>query len=257
MLARALGRMRHIDDLERLGFYSEVLAANAPPFLKHLDRRRLRLLNMLHVDLWARSREFASLEASLAMLWRHPALRAELVQLLEVLATQADSLQTDPGFDPDIPLLVHERYTRNEVLAALDRATPERPPSSREGVIWVGEHATDVFFVTLEKTLGPFSPSTMYRDYAISPTHFHWESQSTTSERSTTGQRYIGHVEEGTHVLLFARETSERQAGQSLPFLFLGPMIYQHHRGERPMAITWRLQFSMPAWFFQVARAAA
>lgn len=31
----------------------------------------------------------------------------------------------------------------------------------------------------------------MYRVYAISPDLFHWESQSTTSVQSPTGQRYL------------------------------------------------------------------
>jgi hypothetical protein len=211
---------------------------------------------MLHVGLWDRSRDFPSLESSLAMVWQHSSLRQELVQLLEVLAAQADSLALDPSLQPEIPLMVHEHYTRNEVLAALGRDAPGRPPSSREGVLWVEEYQTDVFFVTLEKTLGGFSPSTMYREYAISPMQFHWESQSTTSERSITGQRYTRQAEQGTRVLLFARETRERE-GISQPFLFLGPATYQHHRGDKPMAITWRLQVPLPAWFFQIARSVA
>lgn len=255
-LARAVSRMRHIDDRERHDFYSKVLATDFPPVTQDLSARQVRLLNMLHVDLWDRSRDFPTLSSSLEMLWLHPSLREELLQLLEILAEQADSLELDPGLDPEIPLLVHERYTRNEVLAALGRAAPSQPPSLREGVAWIEEHRTDVFFVTLEKTLAGFSPSTMYRDYAISPRQFHWESQSTTSEHSLTGQRYIHHAEQGTRVLLFARETSQRD-NQSMPFLFLGPMKYLHHRGERPMAITWELQFPIPAWFFQVARSVA
>jgi hypothetical protein len=40
----------------------------------------------------------------------------------------------------------------------------------------------------------------MYRDFALSPTLFHWESQSTTSSTSPTGQRYIHHRQRGSHM---------------------------------------------------------
>ena len=46
------------------------------------------------------------------------------------------------------------------------------------------DHNVDAFFVTLKKSESDYSPTTMYRDYPISPTLFHWESQSTTSVAS-------------------------------------------------------------------------
>jgi hypothetical protein len=97
----------------------------------------------------------------------------------------------------------------------------------------------------------------MYRDYAISRDLFHWESQSTTSAASPTGQRYIHHAERGSRVCLFVRETNEDAQGRTMPFLFLGSATYREHRGDRPMAITWKLDHAIPADFFQVARAAA
>ena len=51
------------------------------------------------------------------------------------------------------------------------------------------------FLITLKKSDTDFSPTTMYRDYAISTDLFHWESQSTTSVDSPTGQRYLAHPE--------------------------------------------------------------
>jgi len=41
-----------------------------------------------------------------------------------------------------------------------------------------------LFFVTLDKSEREYSPTTLYKDYAISPTQFHWESQSTTTQLS-------------------------------------------------------------------------
>ena len=121
----------------------------------------------------------------------------------------------------NVPLRLHARYTRTEILAAFgvgDRATP---PEWREGVRWDEGSRSDVFAFTLDKSDGNFSPTTRYRDYAISPTLIHWESQSTTSLASAIGQRYINHVHDGTNVVLFARlRTSDRA------FWCLGPASY-------------------------------
>ena len=59
------------------------------------------------------------------------------------------------------------------------------PNSMREGVWYSSDLNIDCFLVTLKKSEADYSPSTMYADYPISPTLFHWESQSTTSVEST------------------------------------------------------------------------
>jgi hypothetical protein len=248
--------MRHVDDDERVEFYTRVLAASAPPPLANLSERDQRLLTMLCFDLWDREGEPAGLDARLARLWSHSSIREELVQLLPLLAEESTSLARDLNLQPEIPLLAHQRYTRNEILAALAAATVERPPRSQEGVFYSEAYRSDLFFITLQKTPGRFSPTTMYRDYAISPNLFHWESQSTTSVASRTGQRYIHHVATGNRILLFARETDSKD-GLTSPYLFLGPADYVEHRGDRPVAITWKLHLPLPPEFFQEARAVA
>jgi hypothetical protein len=110
--------------------------------------------------------------------------------------------------------------------------------------------------VTLNKSERRFSPTTRYRDYPISPTLFHWESQSTTSTASPTGQRYIHHKERGTRILLFVRESPVGDFIGASPFLFLGTASHVGHEHDRPMAITWRLDHEMPPDFFQAAKAA-
>jgi len=154
---------------------------------------------------------------------------------------------------------VHARYTREEVVAALDYVSVDgrKPNSFREGVLYSEPAAADAFFVTLKKSEADYSPTTMYRDYAVSPTLFHWESQSGTSVASKTGQRYLHHAELGSHVLLFARPEKVSAFGSGAPYLFLGQADYVEHRGERPIAITWRLRTAMPASHFAAASVVA
>jgi hypothetical protein len=156
----------------------------------------------------------------------------------------------------DVPLALHASYTREEILAALDWTSQGRVPSTmREGVAWCPAVNADAFLITLKKSDTDYSPTTMYRDFALSPELFHWESQSTTSSSSPTGQRYLHHRTNGSHILLFVREAKTNSLGTS-PYLFLGPADYVAHEGERPIAITWRLRRPMPMEMFIASRAA-
>ena len=147
------------------------------------------------------------------------------------------------------PLDLHCTYTRDQILAALDFL---KPATVREGVKWLPEKGLDVFFVTLNKSDKDYSPTTMYNDYSINETLFHWQSQSTTAERSPTGQRYIHHQERGSKVLLFVREfKSDRMLSGAQAYTFLGTAQYVSHEGERPMNITWRLDKPIPAKYLR------
>lgn len=109
--------------------------------------------------------------------------------------------------------------------------------------------------MTLEKSERDYSPSTLYKDYAISPELFHWESQSGTSQQSPTGQRYIQHEHRGGHILLFVRPR-RKQGGRAMPYTFLGPADYVSHRGERPIGFVWKLVRPMPASLFRETKVA-
>jgi hypothetical protein len=229
-----------------------LLEAAEPPATADIGDRTRRLLTMLHFDLWTARERDLSLDEGLRRLWAEPAVREELRELIGVLEYQADVVPRPLRVALPIPLWVHARYTRDEALAAVGAGTAERPPTSREGVYFDKASGCDVFLFTLRKSEREYSPTTMYRDYAISRHLIHWESQSTTTERSPTGQRYIHHASRGTHVLPFVRETKDDRA-----YTFLGTARYQSHTGERPMAITWRLDDPLPEAVFEVARAAA
>jgi superfamily II DNA or RNA helicase len=256
LLEKALGRMLHIDDPLRVGAYSQGLVLATSPEWPTRDEREIRLWNMLHFDLWGADLSSTDLDSSMARLWRNPDVKDELRQLLVLSARNARHLALEAQLEADIPLSLHARYTRNEILAALGVASPERNPSWREGVKHIDRYDIDLLLVTLKKSDKRFSPSTMYRDYPISPSLFHWESQSTTSVASKTGQRCINHVRLGARILLFVREDAVGDALGASPFVFLGPVNYARHQGDRPIAITWELAHEMPPDFFEAAKAA-
>jgi hypothetical protein len=126
---------------------------------------------------------------------QHPALAVELRELFDVLEERADHvpepLDRHMAWQHQIPLAVHSRASLDELLAAFGRLSFERRSRLRQGVDFDPATQSDLLFVTLEKAEGHYSPTTMYRDYANAPDLFHWESQSTTSVQSPTGQRYF------------------------------------------------------------------
>jgi len=240
LLLRAVGRMLHVDDDERLEIYPRLLAEVRPPSIEKLEARHQRLLRMLVSSLTSLSTT-ASFADAVEQVWDHPQVRAELIEVLDLLRERVPYLGYPLGL-PDVPLALHSRYTRTEILSAFGVGENARPPTWQTGVWWDSQSRSDLFAFTLDKSVGGFSPTTRYRDYAVSPELVHWESQSATASGSATGRRYIQQSKDGTNVVLFARlRTTERS------FWCLGPATYVSHEGDRPIAFVWKLQRPMPA----------
>lgn len=253
-LLKRVRALAHVDDPDRAQEYLDLLSDEARPYRELSARSRL-FADMLFFSLWPDGGEFNSIDDGMRALHAERAVREELTATIELAFDTARHVPIAmPGRLAWIPLRVHARYQREEVLAALRYASLQRRPNSfREGVLYVAEENIDAFFITLKKSEAAFSPTTMYRDYPISEDLFHWESQSKTTIASTPGQRYLSG---SSTVLLFVREEKENVFGTS-PYLFLGTAKLVQHIGERPIAITWRLERPMPSDFFQRASVAA
>jgi hypothetical protein len=252
LLRRACGRLLHVDDAERIDGYRKCLANAGTLDIDSLPTRQRRLLRMLVgsvVDSVVSAK--TTLAEGADLLQQHPQVRSELQELLALLAERIDHLAIPLATHPDIPLSIHARYTRMEILAAFGIGTLARVDPWQSGVYWAKDTLADLLAFTLDKTSGSFSPTTRYKDYAISPDLIHWESQSVTRADSPTGQRYQYHVSLGTNVMLFARGRSDDRA-----FYFLGPATYVKHESELPMAITWRLHHALPGDLFEEFAAA-
>jgi len=257
-LLKRVRALAHVDDPDRAGAYLRWLEDDAPSYTGASPQMQ-RYGRMLFFSLWAGGGGFDSYGEGLASLHKEPAVRAELGQVIAMAWDRSRHITASLAGELGLrPLQVHARYTREEALAALDYASiGRRPDSFREGVLFAPEAQADAFFVTLRKSDTDFSPTTMYQDYAISRTLFHWESQSGTRESSPTGQRYVRHRERGSHVLIFCRPEKRTEMGTGAPYLLLGTATYVSHRGERPMAITWKLDRPMPADVFNEASVVA
>jgi len=239
----------HVDDLERAEAYSRLLSDDAPTY-EALNPRDKTYARMLFFNLWDKAGGFSSYGQGLESLREQRALRSELRQVLDYVMGQADHFPIPlAGPHAHIPLKIHSAYNRSEILAALGvaRLNGQMPGSFAQGVLWDQPNQTDALLITLEKNEKDFSPTVRYKDYALSPSLFHWESQSTTAETSPTGLRYQEHVQRGSHVMLFMRRYKDTDIGKAQPWMLLGPATYVRHEGSKPMAITWQLLHELPA----------
>lgn len=243
-----LGQQLHRDDRALLE------TANALPDVVRKGssiESQTTLLQMLLSPLFTRrpGGEPEDLPAALVELQARP----EVIQELQAVSTHLlESTSAVPRAQvlAGIPLQVHCTYTRLEVMCALGEGGVGNSSVPQQGVRFLEDRKIMVLFVTLQKTEKQFSPTTRYRDYALSRSLFHWESQSATRAESKVGQCYIRQRELGWRVLLFVREKS----GDA--FLCCGTASYVRHENERPIQVTWRLDFPLPEKFFEIAATA-
>ena len=135
ILRKACGRRLHVDDTERLDVWRDWLRDETAPDVAHMQTRERRLLKMLLVQLLG---SVVGNETTLAevasILWTHPQARAELVELFDVLARRIPHVTVALAEPRDVPLNVHARYTRLEILAASEVDDRVKVSTWREGV---------------------------------------------------------------------------------------------------------------------------
>ena len=173
-----------------------------------------------------------------------PAARDELCELAGILADRVAAPPSHAAVS-DWPLVLHRHYMRREILTACGYWTETRKTPQQQGVLRLEEQHRELLFVTLDKSDRGFSPTTRYRDFAISRDQFHWETQNAVSAQSETARRYAGHAERGWSIHLFV------QTRKGAPFAYLGPVHHERSEGSRPVAIVWRLEHLLPAALFQ------
>jgi superfamily II DNA or RNA helicase len=249
-MTKAFSKFIAVDSYRWIKFLLDIL-----PRLKDIDIEMLpmmyqRMMQMFYVTIWQNAVDdwnAPEVRQNLKDLCDSKHMLGELFEILNYNLEKIDVVggNVDLGFD--CPLDLHCTYTRDQILVAMDFM---KPNTVREGTKWLEDKKVDVFFVTLNKSDKDYSPTTMYEDYSINEEFFHWQSQSTTSDTSPTGQRYINHVCECSKVLLFVREFKKDLAGAA-PYTYLGTAKYVSHYGSRPMSITWHLDNPIPAKYIK------
>lgn len=249
----------HVDDPERAAAYSMLVAPDASRYAD-LGMREQAFARMLFYTLWDDGGGFATYDGGLGHLRGYQFVCREIRQVVKLGSAASKHAAKSLGAGlQHIPLLSPATYRREEVLAALQYGSLEQGKNvqHREGVAWCPATSTDAFFVTLNKNDKKHSATTMYKDYAVNPELFHWESQNATSPSSPSGRRYLDRSSHGSKVLIFTRDTADDETGLTVPYTCLGQVDYVKHKGAKPIAITWKLHRAMPADVFATAAAVA
>ncbi len=233
------------------GFADTENEQDATEHLLHEDKLHL------HYLLWGKKGAdigVSTLDESLAKWHRNPSARRdlrEIVQHVQHQHTYPIQLITLPF---PCSLHLHAAYGSAEVKAALGLCSLEKSGPTGVGVFHAEHLKCYVHLVTFRKSEQDFSPTTQYRDYPISRTQLHWESQSTTTQTSSMGQNLLNFRERDYTILFFAR-LEKRIEDETAPFIFLGPAErLLSAEGDRPIAIVWELAHPMPAVLFEEAR---
>lgn len=258
---RRIKALRHVNDSFRINAYLELLNTNILEQDMTDEQRRhawMLLFSIWPDAKWVGSTERFSLDEGLATLRKNGGILQELESIWQRNAI-LDTNSTLPLFEgEDIPLRTHAYYSREELFAGLagQGASFGVPTGFREGVRTFNSSNTTALVVNLEKSEKHFSPTTMYKDYAISTDEFAWDSQNTTTPESSLGQLFQHHEELGHRIVLFVRRNNKDAIG-TRPYMCLGTVKYISHEGSKPMHIRLSLDRPMPASMFQIAKIAS
>ena len=177
ILTKAFAKLAMVDSRRWISFLLDIL-----PRLNNVDFATLsdvkkRMMQMFYITVWGKAVEDWDDEEVLSNLYAlsdSTVLLGELLELLRYRFEQIDFIDEPVELGFDCPPDLHCTYTRDQLLVALDFM---KPSTVREGVKWLPEKNIDVFFVTLNKADKDYSPTTMYNDYSINESLFHWQSQ--------------------------------------------------------------------------------
>lgn len=246
IIEKSLERISFIDSVKMIEFILKFLNDTKT----ELNEEEALLLNMFGYTIYNENEKKlgATYVDLIEGLKSNRLLYNEISDILKYNLDNIDIIQKNINMPYVCPLQIYATYSRQQILTGLGYSEAK---SSVSGVHYVKDKKTDLLFVTLNKSEKDYSPTTMYNDYSINENMFHWQSQSTTSENSSTGSRYINHSFNGSYVMLFVRENKKNKNGQTMPYTFLGTMNYLSHKGSKPMSINWEMNEKIPSKYLK------
>ena len=241
-LRQSLRRFSRIDSKRLLIFSRKLLGEDLD--LSKLNEVEYLKLGMFHYTIWGNKPEVSYIESMKDLKEKNEDIVRELLDIIDYNLGNIKSIEIDYE-DNEIPLDIYASYSTQQIMVAFGKTKEDYTYPMREGVLYVEDKNTDLFFITINKSEEDYLPSTMYNDYAKNSELFNWESQSTTGIDSPTGQRYINDRSVKHKILLFVRE-SKNQYNHALPYIFLGNAKYVSHKGNKPIQIVWKMEHSIP-----------
>lgn len=262
LLEGALPRLYHTNSYEYLCFIRELI--NDDFNLKFpLSARQGKFLKLFYYTVWQHPLEklnglygtsFKDMKDAVlslnALVWFKEELSCLVDMRLSQLNRTTKWIEVVPEAGLEIEL--YGCYSADEIHLLLE----DKPGRWQVlGTQFNEQHKFAMVFVTLNKSDKDYSPTTLYEDYAISPTQFHWQSQNRVRKDSKQGQRIVEQRSNGWKYVLFVRDSKTDEFGNTKGYYCLGLMDYVSSYGECPINVVWGMQETIPGFVLENAKA--
>jgi superfamily II DNA or RNA helicase/HKD family nuclease/SOS-response transcriptional repressor LexA len=138
--------------------------------------------------------------------------------------------------DP-LDLAVGQSFEREEIPALFGEVF--NPGNWNVGHVVLREKKAHVLLVTLNKQ--GKADEHKYLDHWIDETHFHWQSQNSTSPESLRGREIVEHEARGIAIHLFVRE-GKLAGGKAARFTYFGVVRFESMQGREPISVVFSLE---------------
>jgi superfamily II DNA or RNA helicase/HKD family nuclease len=259
LLEGGLARLYHTNSYDYLQFLQSLFANNFNVDLK--SEREKKFMLMFYYTIWLNtidkvnteySKSFASIQDAITSLREYHWMIEELQTLIDIRL--ASLSKTTRWFEvvEGSEIELYGCYSADEIHLLL-----EGKPGRWQvlGTQYNKDKKFAMVFVTLNKSDKEYSPSTLYEDYAISQSQFHWQSMNKTRAKSAEGQRIITQRNNGWKYILFVRDSKADEFGNTNGYYCLGTMDFNSCHGECPMNVIWDMHEPIPGFILESAKA--
>jgi len=252
-IANFLGRVSQINSSAWIKKLIELCDKIKNNLIIKINEYDKRCLLMLHYTMWKKSPKelgFNDVINSIKSLVDSEYYK-EIIDLLKFNYSKTDIVNVPLNNDNCCPLELYSSYSNSQILAGFGAYSEERYFPLTEGVWYMDNIKTDIFFITLNKSEKYYAPEVKYEDYSINENLFHCQSQNKTDINSKIGQRYLNHKATDSKILLCVRNYRNNEFNFTENYSILGYCDYVSHEGSRPISIIWKMQNKIPAKFIE------
>ena len=248
-------RFVHINSISYLSFIRSLLDNNFD--YEHNNRNNMFAL-MFYYRLYSKPITefgFSGVDEGLKRFSKYAIFVDELKQIIEYLSEHiVITTRPIPELGEDNVLELFGCYTQEEQLTIFNKQTDVSLAGNQQaGVFSLNDINVELLWVTLNKSDKDFSPSTQYKDFAISESLFNWQSQHT-ANHFNKGRRYSEQKQNGRKFILFIRENKKDAYGFVPPYYCLGLVDYVDSHGDNPITVTWKLHNNIPGFILDKAQ---
>lgn len=259
LLEGGIARLYHTNSFEYLSFLKNLLDNQFD--LQKLNSRDVKFAKLFYYTLWLDPIEkvnneygtnFGSIIDAIRSLSSSPWILEDLQTLVNIRLEGLSKTTRWFSVADDAEIELYACYSADEIHLLLEDKLGRWQVL---GTQYNKENRFAMVFVTLNKSDHEYSPSTLYEDYAISQSQFHWQSMNKTQIASAEGQRIINQRLNGWKFILFVRDSKRDEYGNTNGYYCLGEMDFNSSHGECPINVVWDMHDPIPGFILESAKA--